>query len=85
MKKYTKEDEDTSVLVDLIKYAGQNPKFNSKFVDDCYEFIEKYDFLTENQIDTLFKIYHENNVDEYFNDKDLEEDEEECTSYGQFH
>jgi len=56
MTDYSYDENENSVLDELIRYADHNKGFNRKFIDDLYDFREKNGFLTEAQIDKLHEI-----------------------------
>lgn len=64
---YDYEDEETYILDDLIRFADHNRSVNRNFIDDVYDFMDKFGYITDSQMQTLKEIYHQNRVDEYFN------------------
>lgn len=70
MKTYDEDSEEIRILWALMKYADHNKRFNRKFVDDINDFFEKHNYITNNQMEVLAKIYYKNNVDEFFNKLD---------------
>ena len=65
---YTDEDEEILILSQLIRFADHNPKFKRKYIDDVYDFFDKYDYITGAQMETMKKIYDDNDVEEFFYD-----------------
>jgi hypothetical protein len=58
-------EEQEKFLWDLMRYADHHKSFNRKFVDDIYDFWDKHEYITIDQLYTLQKIYRENNVSEF--------------------
>ncbi len=69
MRKYREDDEELSVLSDLLRYADHNNKFNRSYVDSIYDFLEKHEYITINQLDILKNIFSENNVEDFIKEK----------------
>lgn len=67
MKNYTYDDEGTYILDDLIRFADHNRSMDRKFIDDAYDFMDEYGYLTEKQMEILTSLYKNNKVEEYFN------------------
>ena len=67
MTTYDYEDEETYILDDLIRFADHNKSINRTFIDDTYDFMDKFGYITDSQLQILKEIYHQNKVDEYFN------------------
>ena len=47
------DEEENSLLDDLIRYADHHKDFNREFIDKIYDFREKNGFITENQLRAL--------------------------------
>jgi hypothetical protein len=71
MKVYTEDDKESLIVSDLIRYADHHRDFDRRFVDEIYDFLEKYEYITEKQFDILHQIYIKNGVEEFLDSFDL--------------
>lgn len=70
MTTYDEDSEEIRILWALTRYADHNKQFNRKYIDDINDFFEKHEYITHSQHEILTKIYHKNNVDQFFDKLD---------------
>jgi hypothetical protein len=61
----TEEDEEIGIISELLYYAEQNPRFNSKFVDAIFDTFEKTGKIHPNAYHSLVYIYKKFRVHEW--------------------
>jgi hypothetical protein len=56
MKKYYEHDHEVLILSNLMEYASRHRDFDSGYVEEVYNFLDKNRYITDTQLHELQKI-----------------------------
>ncbi len=67
---YYMEGKEIEVLLRLVTFANKYPGFDRTNIDKVYEFYMENDYVTEEQMKKLHRLYKENKIEELYPNED---------------
>lgn len=77
-------DPRLSIIDEILNYASKNPTFKTDFTNSVKGFLDKKDYITSSQFNTLIKIYFSFRMDEEDDEEEIVKDKENGNEFKNF-